>query len=164
MTTQISDYLLWHKQIHRVEAGLSLKEAFPDVVFPKFDFISTACWRGYIATWEIDREGRLTISYLSFDVDNEDITQGYANKISEGNPIEEIFPNAKLPVMVNHYSGEIMAGYGQDIRSFGMYARSYPHYRVFHFTDGLLKQVDEHDRAWWEKDRVPYELPDFLRK
>lgn len=155
MTMQIPDILVWRGVKHSLVTGLlDFKSLFPEVVFPKLERISSACWRGYVETWMIDDEDMLRIAGIVYFADIDD--GGTANQLYN------LLPNYDNSIAVLRFSGEGIAGYS-DVSPFGMQSCSYSNYRVFHFERGLLKKVDEHDRAWFDKDRVPYELPNFLK-
>ena len=156
MTMQIPDVLFWGGVEHTLVGGsLDFKKEFSEVIFPKFERISSACWRGYIATWMIDDNDWLRIARVDYFADIDDDGDS-------ANQLYNLLPNDS-PVAVLGFSGEVTAGYG-EVSRFGMYARSYSNYRVFNFVDGKLANYEEHDRVWWEKDHEAYELPDFLRK
>lgn len=153
MTMQTPDFLFWNSEEHCiVESELIFNKVFPDINFPEFDKSYSNCWRGYVATWIIDSDDWLKLSKINL----------YAPP-NEQNEIFAIF-RCDLPVCASAFTGQVTAGFGEEIRQFGMYEKSYPHYRVFHFDNGLLAHVDEHDRDWWESGRQPYELPAFLRE
>ena len=164
MTMQISDSMIWKNVEHSIITGIDLLEAFPDVSFPKFEFMSTNCWRGYIATWIIDDEGGLRLARIGcgiheevWDDDNVEAEIGAVDQLYK------IFPSHDSPVAALGFTGDVTVGYGDDIRSNVIYAISYPYYRVFSFEAGKLTHFEEHDRAWWVKDHEPYKLPDFLK-
>lgn len=153
---QIPDYLVWREVEHTLVAGaLGLKAVFPDVVIPKLERMCSACWRGYIETWLIDDKDWLRLARVNY----------YADLIDEAeapNQLYTLLPNYNSPVAALGFSGDVTAGYGDDVQPHGLFAVSYSNYRVFSFIDGRLSNVQEHDRAWWEKDHKPYKLPDFL--
>ena len=154
---QIPDILVWRGVEHILVAGsLGFKAVFPDVVIPKFERICSACWRGYIETWMIDDKDWLRISRIDYfaDIDEDGGT---------ANQLYNLLPNHDSPIAALGFTGEVAAGFGDDVQSHGLYARSYPSYRVFNFIDGRLANYEEHDRAWWVKDHEAYELPDFLK-
>lgn len=156
MTMQIPDVLVWRGVEHTLVAGsLGFKTLFPDVEIPKFERISSACWRGYVETWMIDDNDWLRIARIDY----------FAESDEDGgteNQLYNLLSNYDSPVAALGFSGEVTAGYG-EISRFGMYARAYSNYRVFNFIDGGLANFEEHDRAWWVKNNEAYELPDFLK-
>lgn len=164
MTIQISDSMIWKNVEHSIITGIDLLEAFPDVSFPKFEFMSTNCWRGYIATWIIDDEGGLRLARIGCGI-HEEVLDDDTVEVEMGaiDQLYKIFPSHDSPVAGLGFTGDVTVGYGDDIQSYGMYARSYPNYRVFSFEAGRIKKIEEHDRDWWVKDRKPYFLPNFLR-
>lgn len=62
MTAQIGDTLLWKGVKHTLPAGGPLLEAWPKKNRPKFEALSTACWRGFIASWLVDDDGWLRVT------------------------------------------------------------------------------------------------------
>ena len=61
MTMQKLDLMIWKNVQHFIIAGLSFEGVFPDTPLPKFKFMSTNCWRGYIETWIVDDDGWLNL-------------------------------------------------------------------------------------------------------
>lgn len=155
---QIPDMLVWRGVEHIIVAGsLGFKTVFPDVVIPKFERICSACWRGYIETWMIDHKDWLRIARIDYfaDSDEDGVT---------ANQLYSLISNHDSPIAALPFTGEVTAGYDEDVQSHGRYEQSYPNYRVLSFQDGKLTHFEEHDRAWWVKDHeVSGRLRDFLR-
>ena len=163
MTMQISDSMIWKNVEHSIIDGIGLLEAFPDISFPKFEFMSTSCWRGYIATWIIDDDGWLRLARIGSGIHHEIMDDFVEVEMGAVDQLYNIFPNHDGPVAALGFTGDVTVGYGDDIRSNGRYEVSYPNYRVFSFEAGKLTNFEEHDRAWVVKDKKPSALLDFLR-
>ena len=82
----------------------------------------------------IDDKDWLRIARIAYFADSDD-DGGTANQLYN------LLQNHDSPIAALGFSGEINTGYGKVSR-FGMYARSYANYRVFHFENGLLIKVD----------------------
>lgn len=83
MTMQIGDALLWRGVKHVLPHGGPLMEAWPEKDRPEFEAMSTACWRGFIATWLVDDEGWLRISSVRTGAEMRAIPQPEEFKPSE---------------------------------------------------------------------------------
>lgn len=161
---QTPNLLIWKNVQHSILAGLSFERAFSDTPLPKFEFMSTNCWRGYIETWIVDDDGWLKLLKIGSGIQENILDNGYVDlEIGAVNQLDTIFQNYDGPITALGFTGDVTTGYS-DVQSHGMYAVSYLNYRVSHFKGGKLTHYDEHDRAWWEKDHEPYKLPDFLTK
>ena len=157
MTMQIPDILVWRGVEHTlISGGIGLKTIFPEVEIPLLEKRSSACWRGYIETWIIDDKDWLRISRIDYFAD-------FIDNDESPNQLYLLIPNYDSPIAALGFSGDVTAGYGEDVKSHGLYAESYPNYRVFNFDDGKLINVVEHDRAWWEKDNEAFEMSYFFK-
>ncbi len=84
---QIPDMLFWRGVKHILVGGsLDFKKEFPEVIFPKFERISSGCWRGYIETWMIDDLDWLRISLIDCfaDGNGDCLTANQLNLLYEG--------------------------------------------------------------------------------
>ena len=101
MTAQYPERLVLDGVMHDMCAtplsSCALKGQFPSFVSP-----STACWRGYVGTWEIV-DGRLYliefIGFLNYDGDEADL--------------QTLFPDATDRVFADWYSGVIRIPQGK---------------------------------------------------
>ena len=77
----------------------------------------------------IDDKDWLRISRIDYfaDIDEDGGT---------ANQLYNLLPNHDSPIAALGFTGEVAAGFGDDVQSHGLYARSYPSYRVFNFIDG----------------------------
>ena len=72
----------------------NLKEAFPDIEFPEFGFLSTSCWKGYRGTWATFQKQLYLVGLEAIVEDT------FAHN-------SEITPKYKFPLKVNTWSGKI---------------------------------------------------------
>ncbi|MDP1657739.1 MAG: hypothetical protein Q8L73_00110 [Methylotenera sp.] len=151
---QISDTIIWQGENYYINCGsLDFHKCFPEVQLPSFDFISTACWRRYIATWIIDIDGWLKLARIGTGLQEVDLPNGNRDfHMGAIDQLYNIFPNQEGPVAAFGFTGDITVGYGADVHRHG-YLRSYPNYKVFSILNGKIAKLVEHDRAWWLADK-----------
>jgi hypothetical protein len=102
-TTQFSDILYLNGQKYSLDS-LPLEPYYgPGNPRPKFRAPNTATWRGYIATWEIDR-GVLYIKAIRAWTD-----QGQVG-------LEALFPGRKVPVSATWFTGRLMIPQGPVVK------------------------------------------------
>jgi hypothetical protein len=102
-TTQCSDILYLNGQKHSLES-LALEQYYgPGNPRPKFRAPNTATWRGYIATWEIDRG----ILYLK-------AIQAWTDQGEVGLPA--LFPGQKGPVAATWFTGKLKVPQGKVLK------------------------------------------------
>jgi hypothetical protein len=99
-TTQISDILYLGGEKHFLDS-LPLEQYYNfENPRPKFRAPNTATWRGYIATWEIDRN----VLYL----------KAIRAWTSQGEMIlEDLFPGRKSPVAATWFTGKLKVPQGK---------------------------------------------------
>ncbi len=95
--------------------------------------ISTACWRGYIATWEI-LDNQLLLIEISdcFEEEKADL--------------EKLFPNltSEDKVLANWFSGLLVLPFGEIVEYIHMgYASLYEEYKVLEIKNGILTKEKE---------------------
>jgi hypothetical protein len=102
-TTQFSDILYLDGQKHSLDS-LPLEAYYgPGNPRPKFRAPNTATWRGYIATWEIDR-GVLSLKAI----------KAWTGRGEVGLP--DLFPGRKGPVAATWFSGTLKVPQGKVIK------------------------------------------------
>jgi hypothetical protein len=107
-TEQTPDYLIYKNDTLRIYSnplGEKVEQLFKDKKFTKQRCLSTACWRGYRATWKIE-DGKLYLLKIA-DCCNSEIRADL--KLIFGN---ELINNK---VLANWYSGEIIIPVGKNI-------------------------------------------------
>lgn len=112
MTVQCPDYLLHRGRTLYLHACplASYLDRLPRRMRPEFAEISTACWRGYVALWEIE-DGMLWLR----DVRAKLLVDGTAVDANLGN----FLPHRKGAIAATWFSGEMRCPEGR-LRSIGM--------------------------------------------
>ena len=102
-TTQVSDILYLNGQKHSLDS-LPLEPYYGSGnPRPKFRAPNTATWRGYVATWEIDR-GVLQLKAIRAWTD-----QGQVG-------LEALFPGQKGPVAATWFTGKLKVPQGKILK------------------------------------------------
>lgn len=102
-TTQFSDILYLKGQKHSLDS-LPLEPYYgPGNPRPKFRAPNTATWRGYIATWEIDRD----VLYLK-------AIRAWTDRGEVGIPA--LFPGQKGPVAATWFTGKLKVPQGKILK------------------------------------------------
>lgn len=97
---------------------------------------NTACWRGYVASWEV-RNGTLYLTEITRDEWDPDTQEVEYKDISK-----KIFPNASWPVKATWFSGSIQMPRGELIEYVHMgFASVYEQNLFLEFEDGVLQRV-----------------------
>jgi len=95
--------------------------------------ISSANWRGYIASWAI-ADGRLVLRDVTIRVDGEEPGASTSKSI-----LGDLFPSAAAPVVADWYSGALIVPGGEQTRYVHMgYGSSYERYQVLRIADGRV--------------------------
>lgn len=146
MTQQFADHLYYKKEKHSVRGGLSPFGGIEDKDYPVFEVNCSACWRGYIATWEIDDEDwlRLVKIKASAMIIND-------RRIMSENFLYQVYQGHDSPVTATWVSGELEVAYGEVIGSCGQYNPVHESYKVLRFESGKLIVVNNYDSDWWRK-------------
>lgn len=102
-TTQFSDILYLNGQKQSLDS-LPLEPYYgPGNPRPKFRAPNTATWRGYIATWEIDR-GVLYLKAIRAWTDQREVG------------LEALFPGQKGPVAATWFTGKLRVPQGKILK------------------------------------------------
>jgi hypothetical protein len=102
-TTQISEILYLNGQKHSLDS-LPLEQYYnPKNPRPQFRAPNTATWRGYLATWEIDR-GVLYLQAIRAWTDRGEVG------------LAELFPGRKAPVAATWFTGQLKVPQGKMIK------------------------------------------------
>jgi hypothetical protein len=113
-TTQFSDILYLDGQEHSLES-LPLEQYYgPGNPRPKFRAPNTATWRGYIATWEIDR-GVLHLKAIRAWTEQREVG------------MKDLFPGQKGPVAATWFTGKLRVPQGKILKP----AVPYPIYEKY---------------------------------
>ena len=107
MTMQMGDTLLWQGLEHALRGGGPLLGAWPEKDRPEFEAMSTACWRGFIATWLVDEQGWLRVASVRTGTEMQEIPQPEEPRLSDAvvmkpreeqrRKIIESFPSGERP-------------------------------------------------------------------
>lgn len=164
MTIQIGDKLVWRQIEHTIPDGGPLLEAWPEGKKPKFRSMSTACWRGFIATWIIDDENWLRVASVKAGSLIEAAPDGGVVMTTGSEEVlQRLFPGSSGPVTAKWFSGELLTGLGESETLAGFYLVVYAHYRIFYVQAGKVIRIDDHDRDWWYQQH-PDIHPDRMRR
>jgi len=105
-TTQICDRLIYDSNEYSGDYDEFPLEDYWSDQRPKPDCLSmtsTACWRGYIATWEVRNESLFLKSLGKENFPNDDETPI---------PLQNVFPDANGPILANWFSGVLHCNRG----------------------------------------------------
>jgi len=153
-TAQISDQIVYNGEKHSLfseplERYFGEKHRRPDELFV---FKCTACWRGYVASWEI-KENHL---YLT------KIVEGTCGADAKEIEIDRIFPGQKAPVKAVWYSGMLRIPQGKLLRYEHMgYGSTFEKELLLTIQDGKLIDEKMIDNTLLE--RLPVPLPPELK-
>jgi hypothetical protein len=102
-TTQISEILYLNGEKHSLDS-LPLEQYYhPKNPRPQFRAPNTATWRGYMATWEIDR-GVLYLKAIRAWTDRGEVG------------LADLFPGQKAPVAATWFTGQLKVPQGKMIK------------------------------------------------
>lgn len=156
-TAQIPDRIIYKDTIYSLHTN-PLNEFFkknPDKK-PKPSMMSSALWRGYVATFEIinnqlilkDIEIKESASF------EEMIKEDYEEKWRS--VLNEVFPNQDT-VKMDWYSGVLVIPYGKRKQYIHMgYASLFSNYILLEINNGELKEEKEMDGEEYQKFRKDY--------
>ncbi len=134
MTAQVSEKLLLNgQQLRLCEVPLNAYFALTGVA-PRFRAETSACWRGYTGTWDI-QDSRL---YLI------DIGGSY----EDGTPItlESLFPGFAERVFAHWYTGTLRAPQGELLKYRHMgWASTFERDLLIEVEDGVVKAMQVQD-------------------
>lgn len=111
--------------------------------------ISSACWRGYIATWKIIKNN-LYLKKIEKEYYKEKeyyYKEGYETELREI-PLSELFPQAKDSVHAVWYSGTLRIPQGKRLRYVHMgYASVYEREIHIKISKGIVQKIEEIDNT-----------------
>ena len=152
-TEQIPDYLIYKGETVEIYSN-PLEEiivtAYRDTSFFINTCMSTACWRGYQATWKIENEKLFLLK----------IEDGCGEKVGADMKLifEEKWINNK--VEANWYSGEIVIPFGEEIYGEHMgYSTVHEYEEIIIFENGKILSKNKIDNT---KTKLPYFNSDNL--
>lgn len=133
-TAQASDLLIvggkeFSLNTNPLETQLQKKQWRP----PENAVITSANWRGYLATWEI-KDGRLFLKDVTIGVSDSKNRRDYVRK----SITQELYPGA-TEVFADWYTGALIVPDGKMTRYVHMgYGSSFDHYQVFRVHAGKV--------------------------
>ncbi|MDR0533046.1 MAG: hypothetical protein LBH01_03740 [Verrucomicrobiales bacterium] len=158
-TAQFPEELVFEGETHALFANpledyFSFKNPRPNWL----EATSTACWRGYMGSWEI-KDGKLYLTKL--------IRKVYEGERGDVKPVDydiskKIFPNEMLPLMATWFSGVLRVPQGKELRYVHMgYGSIYEQDLYLMFDQGKLigkrvvkndpkNDISDSDLAWRE--------------
>ena len=95
---------------------------------PRFDIPSTANYKGYTASWEV-RDSRLYLASFSATTNHQPFS------------IASLFPNRKLPIHADWYSGTVHIISGRETLAQGYY--TYARVTTLRITNGVVAATNE---------------------
>lgn len=151
MTAQVREILYYNGE----KFSLSTEPLKPlleiigeDNPFPKPKVCSTACWRGYVGTWEINEDKLFLVGLKGFPEENKELS------------LDNLFPNQNK-VLAEWFTGEIKIPQGKMLHYEHMgYMSIFEKDLFLEFNKGNLvgkrevdntKNFDSDDPMGWEK-------------
>ena len=136
-TGQTGDVLRWKGKAYSLFSNPLERylDTHPDVR-PRGDVISTANWRGYVATWEV-REQKLFLTNVEVEIARKD---GAKDRLEteRRSVLESLFPGQHT-VLAEWYTGHLIVPDGKLIRYVHMgYASLYKKYIAFRVERGTV--------------------------
>ena len=129
MTAQASDLLLFEGdeyQLYTEPLEAYFKQNSPR---PRIESPCTACWRGYVGTWQIKRSKLYLVKTESFDGGLLDLKS-------------KTFPKEKGPVFASWFTGSLVCPNGREVEYVHMgYETKYEKYLIIEIVDGMVSEV-----------------------
>lgn len=118
-----ADYRIKPFPLENIGANWSSVDRGDGVHVTRFGYLSTACWRGYIASWEI--------------TNNKLYLVGFDTKDNDGNPltIRDVFETERL--FAFWFTGELRSSFGSHVS--GLYEPTMRFDHVWQFKFGVLQ-------------------------
>ena len=127
----------------------------PDKIFEEYGINSTACWRGYIAYWELTNDSLFLLKI-----------QGGSDKIE----FSLIFKERNTPnkIFAEWFNNSILNPYGKQIYYEHMgYNSIYEFEREFVFDKGILQDINIYDNSKSKKSKYTIDnglLMDYIKE
>ncbi len=151
MTAQVREILYYNGEKYRLSSE-PLKPLLDiigdDNPFHNLKVCSTACWRGYVGSWEIDEDKLFLVGLEGFSKENEELS------------LDNLFPNQNK-VFAEWFTGEIKIPQGKMLHYEHMgYMSIFERDLFFEFEKGTLikkreidntKDFDPDDPMGWGK-------------
>ena len=151
-TPQASDIIFYKGRKYKLHTNPLEKyfEKFPDkrpdLFLIEEIIITSANWRGYVATFEI-RDNQLYLKDIEIQIRETENRRGYINK----SILNDVFPNQDF-VKVDWMTGLLVLPSGRMVEYVHMgYASTYRRYTLLEIDNGNLKNVKKFRRKNYEK-------------
>ena len=155
MTAQIREKLIYNGE----EYYMATEPLQPYLEEKKivFDYLSTACWRGYVGEWVVE-DNKLYLINLEANILRE---KQESSKEYETVGLEYLFPNEKK-VFAKWFTGVISIPYGKMlIYIHSDYASIYEKELYLEFVSGIL--VSSHEKDNNKEDLEEHSFVDFWK-
>ncbi|MCB1052469.1 MAG: hypothetical protein H6510_14495 [Acidobacteria bacterium] len=145
MTAQIPDRIILEEKVYYLQTNPLDHWLANHPEMRTFEASSTACWRGYYATWEIaGAEMILKQIHKCHEPEDENFNPEDYSKST----IKRLFPGQKK-VVADWFSGTLIIPYGEMVNYVHMgYASTYEHYFLLAIKQGIVvkKLQFDHDK------------------
>jgi hypothetical protein len=138
-TAQDPDFLIWNGARYFILTN-PLEQYFQrhPQKRPQPEMVSTANWRGYVATWEVNG-AILTLKNIEILVSKKDTKDG-SFRTGSKSVLNDLFPNQSL-VEAEWFTGHIVAPVGKLVEYVHLgYGSTYKRYRILRVEKGVVKK------------------------
>jgi hypothetical protein len=152
-TAQAPDHLVYQGEKYRLHVN-PLEELFlkKEELRPETEIISSANWRGYIATFSIN-EGSLVVSEITINKSDLNKEHGYLKE----SVLLDVFPN-EADRKMDWFSGLLVVPIGKRTGYVHLsYASQYESYLIIRINNGLVQESTEMDL----KEYMDYKVRQF---
>lgn len=148
-TAQVPDFIVLDGQKERLHTNpLAAYLADHPGVLPKSDSMSTANWRGYVATWQVV-DDRLLLDKVEVRFSNPDTSEDAPGTINR-NVISSLFPEGG-EIMATWYSGALVIPRGEIVNYVHMgYASTHERYTILKVRSGQITERLDLDAEGFE--------------
>jgi len=159
MTAQIGDRLIFQGETVVLFSN-PLESYFDDAhPRPKFPRASTACWRGYVATWQIGVENLFLQA-----IDSEERMWRSEERPRENALWDLVFPDSPSPVLADWYTGELRIPRGERLEYVHMgYASRYERELYLSLEEGEIFLSELRDQDGKILDNTLFRRPPSIR-
>lgn len=138
-TAQQGDFLLLNGE--KVSIHTDPLEPFLEQnprALPKSDVISTANWRGYLATWQVTDDRLMLIDIEILDASKPDQNKSLISRIKLRSVMSTVFPD-RMAVFADWFTGHVIIPEGELVNYVHMgYASTYEKYIILRVEKGIV--------------------------
>ncbi|MBD0404254.1 hypothetical protein [Flammeovirga sp. EKP202] len=145
-TPQFPDYLIYQEDTFAIHCH-PLESYFEGKERPEFEFLSTACWRGYIAFWEI--------------IDDKLYLIKLENEIGGELDLSSVFTDWSYNdiILADWVNFSILAPYGKQLfYDYSSYSTVCEYEKEFFFKEGVLLEVKDYDNSKSKRSKYTTQL------